>query len=68
MRDRLYIGAHRVTGFFVDVFDASWADLPSDLNGILGLGERSCNPTCIPPFYRSAVDRASRDGASFNKT
>ena len=67
VRDRLYIDTYQVTWYFVDVFDASWSSLPSGLNGIIGLGERSCNPTCIPPFYHSATDRESRDGAFVNK-
>lgn len=36
--------------------NSTFADLPDNAVGVLGLGEKSCNPTCIDPIYNSIRD------------
>ena len=61
MEDMVIIGEYRASSHIVDVFDASWASLPSAVNGIIGLGEESCNPTCLHPFYHSILEKEIED-------
>ena len=65
MKDKLKIGDYQVSSHIVDVFDASWASLPSSVDGIIGLGEESCNPTCLHPFYHSILEKEIDDCPAF---
>lgn len=65
MEDMVIIGEYRASSHIVDVFDASWASLPSAVNGIIGLGEESCNPTCLHPFYHSILEKEIEDCPAF---
>lgn len=43
--------------------DSEFAKLPGENVGILGIGEKSCNPTCVAPIYHDimkAVDPSCR--------
>ncbi|KAK8815002.1 hypothetical protein WA556_007039 [Blastocystis sp. ATCC 50177/Nand II] len=53
IRDSIQMGDYTVDTYLVDVFESS--SLPGQLEGILGLGEASCNPTCMPPIYQSIL-------------
>lgn len=33
--------------------NSTFEDLPDPATGVLGLGEKACNPTCIDPIYNS---------------
>ena len=33
--------------------NSTFDDLPDTAVGVLGLGEKACNPTCIDPIYSS---------------
>lgn len=68
MEDMVTIGEYRVSSHIVDVFDASWSSLPSAVNGIIGLGEESCNPTCLHPFYHSILQKEIEDCQAFFST
>lgn len=35
--------------------DSEFTKLPGDNVGILGIGEKSCNPTCVPPIYHDIM-------------
>ena len=39
--------------------NSTFDQLPGSAVGILGLGEKSCNPTCIDPVYNSVRDSIS---------
>lgn len=65
VEEKVTIGDYQVSSHIVDVFDASWASLPSSINGIIGLGEESCNPTCLHPFYHSILEKEIEDCALF---
>ena len=64
--DEFVFGATGFTGYFVDVLQAfyidliisnsTFEDLPDPALGVLGLGEKACNPTCIDPIYNSIHD------------
>ena len=64
IRDSIQMGNYTTDTYLVDVLylhlplvirsDVSSA-LPGQLEGILGLGEASCNPTCMPPIYQSVL-------------
>ena len=57
------MGDYTVDTYLVDVLysrvspitPSESSSLPSQLEGILGLGEASCNPTCMPPIYQSIL-------------
>ena len=36
--------------------NSTFEDLPDPALGVLGLGEKACNPTCIDPIYNSIHD------------
>lgn len=65
VEDMVTIGDYRVFSHIVDVFDASWSSLPSTINGIIGLGEESCNPTCLHPFYHSILEKEIENCPAF---
>lgn len=57
------MGDYTVDTYLVDVLythvspitPSESSSLPGQLEGILGLGEASCNPTCMPPIYQSIL-------------
>ncbi|KAK8828253.1 hypothetical protein WA538_002765 [Blastocystis sp. DL] len=49
------MGSSSVTTHIVDVLDSKWTSLPGANVGILGIGEMSCNPTCVPPIYHDVM-------------
>ena len=57
------MGDYTVDTYLVDVLytrvspitPSDSSSLPGQLEGILGLGEASCNPTCMPPIYQSIL-------------
>lgn len=59
--DRRFVGdhSHRRCSvlFFLSIHnsDSKWVSLPGENVGILGIGEMSCNPTCVPPIYHDVM-------------
>lgn len=43
--------------FPLDYSNSTFSSLPSNIVGILGLSEESCNPTCVPPIYHSILQK-----------
>lgn len=40
----------------LDNSNSTFDDLPGTSLGVLGLGEKACNPTCIDPIYNTVRD------------
>lgn len=46
-------------GYSLENSNSTFDDLPGTAVGILGLGEKACNPTCIDPIYNTVRDSVS---------
>lgn len=64
IKEDVTVGDYSVSSYVVDVLCVHFCSvIPSDLSsslpegveGILGVSEETCNPTCVPPIYKSIL-------------